>query len=640
MAEIFRGRWRLRVSLKNAEYRQRILIEGASSGNGAYDGVVGTEFVVDGDSWMVRLQWNNDAGSGWRDSAVFRAVGSVSPLVLVHILRADDNFESKRDNDYDDLVVFCEDQDPVFDVVQRPFAMDRGTLTMMPDGIFDASQAIHYMGVRIRNDWDYDWDDWTDVMIGISNTSRASLASQGIQVIDSWSSAEQQALQQEVSNGFVKIPSLKMGDERTVYFKIDVRNAPASKPEVAFVAQRLAWDPAYDEPWRQVDRQIFISRSTYDHANREMVAQLPEGTVYVRLNRVLVDKESLRQSLLYALRHPCEKTPPRPGRPGAGGAAGGGYSEEDLREDLKDFLEDILAGKRIDPCRLRELLELCCRRGRGDGLGPGGDHGDGWTGPGDGGLADGPGGDDWCRFRPFNWLPVDFEYRIVPDPAYSGQFGPLAFEDPWWKALLIFLAIILAIASLVYDYTHAAQDPEFVIGNIHDKSNRRSGSNVDAAIALLNGSRGIDLNVLDAQSDDRNNNLPIDGGVGGTASMNRSDNADRGIEDPQVGNVVFKSGARGGTTRGVVDDVTFDQDVDQNDGTTVHYTDQVLIVPLPSPNDQPLSQGGDSGSVWVDLISRRPVALNFAGPTDDSGDHALANPIRDVVQLLNIHFNT
>jgi hypothetical protein len=273
------------------------------------------------------------------------------------------------------------------------------------------------------------------------------------------------------------------------------------------------------------------------------------------------------------------------------------------------------------------LLEACCDKGDGGG------KCDGDGRPGDGGLGDGPGGDDWCRFKPFHWIPVEFEYRIVPSPAYVGQFGPLAFEDPWWKVLLIILAILLAIASLIYDYIKAGEDPNFVIGNITGKS-ARTTSNVDAAIARLNGSRGNDLNALEAQGDDRNNGLPINGATGGSVTIDRTDNGDRGIEDAVLGNIVFKSGARSATTRGTVSSISLNIPVDG-----INYTNQVFILPLPAPSNQPLSQGGDSGSLWVDLTSRRPVALNFAGPIVDDGSNAIANPIRDVVTLFDIHFN-
>ena len=241
--------------------------------------------------------------------------GSISPLVLFSSLGADDNLPALRDGDFDDLVVRATDLDPIFDVVQRPFALDRGTLTMLPDGIFDTSQGLTYMGVRVRNTWDFDWTPAVGVKIGIAPASRAALASQGIQVIDGWSATEQQALQQEVAGGFVRVPTLRMGQERLVYFKVDVSRAGPSKPQVAFVAQRdPAWDPAYDQPSRQVRRQIFVSRSSYDPARRELVCEVPEGRVHMRLNRIVVDEAALRASLRAALAKPCKGPPPRPGQ--------------------------------------------------------------------------------------------------------------------------------------------------------------------------------------------------------------------------------------------------------------------------------------------------------------------------------------
>ena len=67
--------------------------------------------------------------------------------------------------------------------------------------------------------------------------------------------------------------------------------------------------------------------------------------------------------MLDALRNPCRHDPPRPGtKPGPGG---GGLDKDRLREELKDFLEALLSGKRVDPCKLRGLLESCCDKGNG-----------------------------------------------------------------------------------------------------------------------------------------------------------------------------------------------------------------------------------------------------------------------------------
>jgi hypothetical protein len=54
---------------------------------------------------------------------------------------------------------------------------------------------------------------------------------------------------------------------------------------------------------------------------------------------------------------------------------------------------------------------------------------------------------------------------------------------------------------------------------------------------------------------------------------------------------------------------------------------------------QPVSQAGDSGSVWVDMGSKRAVALNFAGDIPDAGTEGVGNPIRQVINQLNIRFN-
>jgi hypothetical protein len=379
-----------------------------------------------------------------------------------------------------------------------------------------------------------------------------------------------------------------------------------------------------------VGARIFVMRAGYNPSTRELVAAVPEGTVYLRLNRVMFERDSLRAAVRHVLRHPCERKPPTVGGGGKGRRDGGG----DGADELRGLLDAVLRGRDVDICKIAALLRECeCREACDcDGGGSPGDGG-GEATPGSGGLGDGPGSDGWCRFKPVQWLPVDFEYRVVPNPAYAGQFGPMPFDDPWWKVVLIVLAILLAVASIIYDYIFAGQDPDFVIGTISAKSDRTT-SNVDAGLVALNGSRARDFGVLDAQSDDRNNNLPIDGTVGGNIEFDRTDNGDRGIADALPGAVVFKSGARSATTRGTVMSVSYSTSVDG-----ILYTNQVRVLPLAAPNDQPLSQGGDSGSLWIDLTSLRPVALNFAGTANDDGTEAIANPIRDVVNLLNIHFN-
>ena len=650
----FEGTWRGTVTGREANFSQRVEVTGAVSGNGAYAGVVGASFVFE--DGLVELQWNDDAGSGWQESGIISSIGMTSPLVTVRFLSADDNVPALRDGDFDDLQVRFEHIGAPFDVVQRPFAMDRGSLVMFPDGIFDASQGVQYMGVRIRNSWFFDWTSAfpaTGMKIGIAPASRLSLQAAGIVVVDTWTPLEQQCLGQLVDAGFVRVPDLARGEETTIYFKVDVSGAGPGKPEVGFVAQRDATDPRYDEPTRVVQKKIFVSRSSYDPTSNELVASLPEGSLRLRMNRVVLDRTAANAAAQALVRCLSRRSPGS-----SGGSFGAGAGPRSFWHDPCDTtdrcrhvtralhagLRDLARGKDVDICRLGDLWRSCCDKACGCNCPPGsGGGGGGEPFPG-GGWQDGSGKDGWCRVKPVFWLPVDFEYRFEPNPAYTGQFGPLAFEDPWWKVVLIIIAALLALASIIYDYVFAAQDPRFAIGKV-DQLADPATTQLDAATGSLDGSRGVDLGLLDAQADDVNNGNPIVG-LGGIVQLDRTDNGDNGLADAVVNNVVWKSGGTSATTRGFVAAVNFMTSIDYDDegghdtiAGTITYTNQVLVNRIVGM-EQPLSQGGDSGSLWVDLASGRPVALNFAGPTDDSGSSGTGNPIRAVADRLKVRFNS
>ncbi len=96
--------------------------------------------------------------------------------------------------------------------------------------------------------------------------------------------------------------------------------------------------------------------------------------------------------------------------------------------------------------------------------------------------------------------------------GYTGQHAPLAFQDPWWKVLLLIIAVIAwlvgLIASIVGEHTGW--------GNVADKSKKigvvgsSSLANVDAAIAELDGSRPFQQSVADVITGEPNNS-PIVG---------------------------------------------------------------------------------------------------------------------------------
>ena len=146
--------------------------------------------------------------------------------------------------------------------------------------------------MRIRNTWFFDWQSAfpaTGMKIGIAPASRAALAAQGVAVLDGWATREQQAFGQVVDAGFVRVPDLKVGEETTVYFKLDVGDANPSKPEIGFVAQRDAFDPHYDAPTRVARRQVFISRSSFDRTTKELVCEIPEGTLRLKFTAITLD---------------------------------------------------------------------------------------------------------------------------------------------------------------------------------------------------------------------------------------------------------------------------------------------------------------------------------------------------------------
>ena len=82
MATAFQGRWRGTVVGRSAGFSQRVVVSGASAGNGTYNGVAGSSFeFTDG---QVELEWNNEEGSGrWSVLALSeRLRGHPGPTVV------------------------------------------------------------------------------------------------------------------------------------------------------------------------------------------------------------------------------------------------------------------------------------------------------------------------------------------------------------------------------------------------------------------------------------------------------------------------------------------------------------------------------------------------------------------------------
>jgi len=132
-------------------------------------------------------------------------------------------------------------------------------------------------------------------------------------------------------------------------------------------------------------------------------------------------------------------------------------------------------------------------------------------------------------------------------------------------------------------------------------------ANLDAAAATLNGSRKMLSEQLHLG--------PV-----------------TGVGQAQLGMQVVKSGRRTGVTHGRVTAI---------EGIARMFYDRVeriirhVVTIEPSQAHGEVSAGGDSGSWWLDVETRRAIGLHFAG--SDSPERALAHDMQTVLEALNVN---
>jgi hypothetical protein len=574
---------------KEAGFEQRVLIEGASMGNGAHPGVPGEAFDVDGDLWTLRIQ--HDDGTGFADSEHRPGPLEENGAQLSQTVESEDL--PGPGGDFNDLIVRVDKTGPMFSVDTRPFAASPETLEMFPDGIFVGVNGVQLMGVRVTNTWGRVFH--ADTFVRIATLGRMALTAHGIDVVDAWSPDELTATGQQMTVIGARVGSLEVGESRTIFFKVDAAGARTGKPDVRFQLLRLAGVPDAASPARHSSHPVFVAELGYDPVSRTVSVTVPEGRAEVRLHAVVADRRAFTRV--------CRAVATR--------------SPEDL--DRLAALVGSVHGGRCDDTTVRELIRLLCRCLAGCG-GHGGD------------LP----GLDMCTSR-FLWLPADVEYTVTTD-GYEGQFGPLPFQDPWWKVLLIILAALLAIAAAVVEATGWGRpSPSRRIGQV----GRFSTTNVDAALIALNGERAITTSVADAISGEPNQNPAV--------ALDAVIPIDSEPVAPFVDMRVIKSGARTGFTHGIVTSTTATTNQCRgvwDDATqtcqddparpNLLMTNQVRVGVDATFGEEP-SDAGDSGSLWLsdEPDTRfRVVGLNHSG----AGSQADANPIADVLTAMNITF--
>jgi hypothetical protein len=588
------GRWNLRVTKAVHNWENRFRIAGAASGNGTFPPTIGSDVTADGASWSVIAEYREPGADPWKPSEMMIDPG-LDRVDIRAVMGAEDPLPSK---DFEDIQWEARYLDgTMLEIPYRPYAVRIDDLFEMPDGIFETALGTFYMGVRVINRWGLPFTD-THVL-DISSGSRTDLTMRGIHVIDGWSQSELAALgQRQFGTGMVLGP-LAPGAARTVYFKVDVRTAAPRKHQVEFVCRNMLGMADPGHPARFVRKQIFVSRTTVDSATGEVVAEVQEGTLRFRLREFALDQKNGRKA-----RRRCP--PSRRRQP-----------QRVQRDKLRETLQALLDGRPIDPCVIQEILTCYCSCGPRDG---GGDDPYDPKNPSDGRFC----------YGPFYAFPTRFSYTVIPRQPFAGQYGPIPFQDPWWKVLLLIIAIILLIAGAIAEAADVAyQDEDLVIGTL----GRVQRDDVDAALCVLDTDRALAfLQTLDAQSNEdfQSAVTALDGNINLAAPVMTRAELDAimmlPLTDPQ--RKVHKSGARTGVTHAIMTGFA-----PSGHDLSSWSIDQLTIETDPAFNE-PVSRQGDSGSVWVHTATLRPVALHHSGTDDDTLGRA--SLLEDVQTMMGI----
>jgi hypothetical protein len=639
----FVGDWRITVSSRDAGWSQRVVVVNAASGTQILGGAPGNSMDVLGDGqnpWTLRIE-HDDGSSGWQPNWL-RSISSIAGLRLETSVSSEDNTSSSSDLDFNDLVIRLQKlgmaQQPV-----PPFAIRPETLQAMPEGIFEATLGRYFMAVRVTNIWTLPWP--ANARVGLSDRCRSWLAAGGVAVVDPWDPVDEASLGQRVIGGRVVVDALQPWASKLIYFKVDVSAATSRKHRVeiqVFDDASGAEDTALINP--KASAPISVSRTIFDPVRGAFVSQCDVGVLTAQIKEMTVDLVTFKRAMANA-----RKLVSAGGGASSPGQVGGGSTCDDplVLERLRGQLRAFLDGKAVDLCAIYRQLACCCSGDRHPG--PGGDGP--WTGGKDLGLSF------------FVW-PTVVDYTVDYQPVFSGQFGPIPFDDPWWKVLLIILAILLSLAAAASSVADLADRGDDVVIGILTRSvlnapTTSPGSqplstdpgSIDAAVAKLNGHRTLTPTVftlLDAQSGEFSTSAPIvalDGKVNLPGSILTNAQLDAIFQnlaanptDPAAQDAVrvYKSGARSGIGHSLMTGVVPIY-LRIDDGVSHFFLNQIGFT-----NDEDTSdaQGchGDSGSLWVQQGTNAIVALLHAVSADDSGQSAGGSRIEDVMTQIGIRF--
>ncbi|MDF9749203.1 hypothetical protein [Arthrobacter sp. ES3-54] len=638
MAEItqltFVGDWRITVMSKSAGWSQRVATSGSIAGTVFVDGVPGQTLDILGNGtapWVLRIE-HNDGSTGWQPSWL-RGTSTIIGVRLSMSIDSED-ITTETGGDFNDLIIRVDKLGAVSQQVP-PFAIRPETLQAMPEGFFEATLGRYFMAVRVTNIFTHPWP--ASARVGLSRRSRAWLAAGGANVVDAWSANEQAALGQTVVNGQVAAGGLPAWESRLIYFKVDVSAAQVRKHQVEVQVDSDFGAEATELISRKAKAPIQVSRTTFDASTNTFSSRCDVGTMTAVIKELAIDYNSFKRALGDARRF-------MRGSEGGGSTTPTQGCDPRKLEQVRVQLVAFLAGKDVDICAIWRDLACCCAGGTHD------DCCDDWT------ECPGP------ELSFFLW-PTKLDYTVDYRPSFAGQFGPIPYDDPWWKALLIIIAIILTIAAWASSTADLANRGDsvsigFLTGSILNALSARQAvdplstepGTIDAAVVTLVGNRDLTPAVfteLDAQSGEFFTTTPIvslDGTIDTPGTFltnaqidaifqNLADNPSDAAAQAAVR--AYKSGARSGLGLGVMSSLVAQYPRLNDDGDVLWLMNQVTFRQDSDTTDS-LSCSGDSGSLWFQQGTNSIIALNHAGI--EAGTTAGASRIEDVINQLSIRF--
>ena len=291
----FVGDWRITVTGRDASWAQRVSASSTASGTETLGGNPGASMDVYGDGqvpWTLSIE-HDDGTHGWQPSFV-RGASAISGPNLSWVVESEDDTSSSSDRDFNDLVISVTKLGLVGQPVP-PFAILPSTLQAMPEGVFEATLGRYLMAVRIQNIWTLTWP--ASARVQLSDRCRAWLAAAGVNVIDSWSVPDQEALGQQVVGGGVVVGALGAWETRRIYFKVDVADAAVRKHQVEVQVSTDQGTESVALLNKAARAPISVTRTTYDPAQEAFVSRSDVGVMTAAIKGMSIDLTTFKRAV-------------------------------------------------------------------------------------------------------------------------------------------------------------------------------------------------------------------------------------------------------------------------------------------------------------------------------------------------------